>query len=68
MADIVDTLLDLANEIEGGDGEYIRIADAVKAMRDGAEEIETLRRDLTFALQEITQAIELLERAKKGAA
>jgi hypothetical protein len=47
MADIVDTLLDLANELEAG--ESVKYEDAAKVMRDAADVIEVLRMDLSIA-------------------
>jgi hypothetical protein len=48
MADIVETLFDLANDIDAG--ERVDGEDVMAAMREGAEEVETLRRDFKAAL------------------
>jgi hypothetical protein len=51
--DIVETLLDLANEIEGG--EHVKCEDAAKVMRGGAEVIEILRSELGGAISLLIQ-------------
>ena len=48
MAEIVELLFSLANEIEGG--ERVRPEEVIDAMRNGAEELETARLDLKAAL------------------
>jgi hypothetical protein len=69
MADIVNTLYELANEIDEVEAGDIRgpVRGVAEALRKGAEEIEIARADLGVAVMLIDKAIDCLMDAKKGA-